>query len=267
MNKTRIFSGLLGLFASASVFALGYQSMSEPPSGARAKEIHAVQFKTEAADCPVLAVCLAAASVNSEFSAIVEVTNTTTCSSATGTCTPVPAVDNYAGFGGIPSVGATPSAPYSTIFLPGCPVGSAPCLRDLVLSSSFYAWDFNTDESGKITDGYFIADSTFAGSGTVGVFIFPDMVVRTYRGDGATGLPTPGDVACAADTSTDFTTCWVDDAGSTDDGPATEQEFDYVTVPMDDLTLTKSVPMPAFAALVLAGGLASITLVTRRRRS
>jgi len=267
MKTIKIIAGGLGLMMSATSFGLGYDSAGDDkPTGARASEVHGVQFTTRLSDCPDPAVCAAAASGDSEFTAILEVQNLSTCASPTGTCTPATAVDNYVGDLGTAVSGVAPASPYTNIFLPACPVGAAACLRDLPLSSTFYDWDFTTDANGKIVSGHAIADSTFATSGTVGVFVWPEKVIRTYRGDASTGLATQAAVDCAVDLSQDFTTCWIDDAATPADGPSAEQDFEYVTYPESTGDLTKTVPVPAFAAALLGLGLVAITVMTGRRR-
>lgn len=263
MKKIQLLTATIGLTAAAGSYAIGYGSTTDAPTGARASELHAIQFTTEASDCPDISVCAGAASINSEFHSVIEITNQSTCTSPTGMCTPDTMVDSFAGAGGTATAGAAPADVLTQIFLPTCPVGAAPCLRDLILTTSFYDWNFTTDENGMIASGYFIADSTFATSGTAGVFIFPEKVARTYRGP-ASQL----DVACAIDLTQDFASCWNDIPGTDADGPSTEQSFDYVTIPMGtDTGSGKAVPVPAFAAAGLGIGLIGVTILTARRRN
>jgi len=57
MKTIKIIAGGLGLLMSATSFGLGYDSAGDDkPTGARATEVHGVQFTTRISDCPGTAV-------------------------------------------------------------------------------------------------------------------------------------------------------------------------------------------------------------------
>ena len=273
------------LLMSANTFALGYDSSSDAPSGGREDELHAVQATTEAGDCapdpanPGTTFCDSSFSNDSEFTSIFVVDNASPCvpiAALGGACRNVGAgvgavsanvTDNYSGGAFEAAVGPTPTVQYGSVFLPDCPEAAAAgaCFREFSLTSTFYSWNFNTAANGMITDGFLIADSNFgSGAATAGVFIFPELVFRTYRGAAPAGFPTVADRDCVVDPNADYLTCWASASAGT--GPSSESQFDYLTYPSVDFQLVKSVPVPAFAAAILGLGLVGITLLTGHRR-
>lgn len=256
-----LIGGLSAAFSVAS-FGLAYDSTTDAPGGTAELEHHAFVFKTELANCASTAFCSAAGSIDSDFISVFSLTNTTTCSAALGTCSAVNVADTYTGAGGASTNGGgVPTDVFTRVHSPNCNVGGPiPCLRDILLNTSFDEWNFTANEIGKLSSGYVIADSDFAGNGTIGAFNLDTMIVRTYRG---TTADATFNSACAVDPNADYLTCM---AATQTTGPATEQPFQYITTPMSDLELAKAVPVPAFAAAILGLGLVAITVLTGRRR-
>lgn len=269
MKKTQLITAIAGLAAAANVFAFGYQSDTDAPVGTAAIERHAIQFTTELTDCSASFdltgdtvpdnACLLAQSNDSEFTAAFENVNLTTCSNGLGAaCIAANVADTYTDGTNLTALGdARLHAPQSTNPLGG---------RDIPLVTSFSDDSaYGTDADGKITSGVIVADSDFTTLSTVGVFFFPEMIIRTYRGDSASPL---WNAACTTDINANFESCIAVDAdpATADIIPASEQSFDYLTVPMGQGG-SKSVPVPAFAAAALGLGLIGITIVSSRRRS
>ena len=261
MKKLHLITGLTFAVASSAVFALGYNSDNDAPVGTAAVERHAIQFTTEEADCFVAPgvgnVCVAAGSQDSEFTVVFENNNLTSCDSAAGVCVPVNVADTYPDGSELASLGQ------ARVHSPNNTTGGL--LRDLPLTTSFSDLSsYSTDANGKISSGVIVADSDFAGVGTIGVFFFPEMVVRTYR-----GVTTFAEfnAACATDLTMPFFACGSAAPDGTDDViAASESNFDYVTTPMGQGG-SKAVPVPAYAAAALGLGLVGITIASSRRRS
>lgn len=267
MKKLQLITGLTLAVASSSVFALGYTSTTDAPVGTSLVERHAIQFTTEASDCfdsPLVGgnVCVGAGSQDSEFTVVFENNNLTTCVSPAGTCDPNNVADSYVDGTNLAPLGA------ARVHSPNNTTGGI--LRDLPLATTFSDLSsYGTDANGKITSGVIIADSDFAGVGTIGVFFFPEMIVRTFRG---VSTSPEFDVTCATNLGATFSDCGSDILGGEIDGTndvigASEQSFDYVTTPMGQSDASKAVPVPAYAAAALGLGLVGITIASSRRRT
>lgn len=261
MKKLQLAATLAGMVATSSVFALGYSSSTDAPAGTALVERHAVQFTTEESDCFVAPgvgnVCVAAGSQDSEFTVVFENNNLSTCDAAGGVCNPVNTADAYTDATNLTPLGS------ARLHAPNNTTGGI--LRDLQLVTSFNdsLTSYGTDANGKITSGIIVADSDFAGVGTIGVFFFPEMIIRTYRG---VSTFAEFNSACALDLAQPFFACGSAAPDGTDDViAASEQSFDYVDTPMGAGS-SKAVPVPAFAAAALGLGLIGITVATSRRR-
>ncbi len=262
MKMTKVLTAVAGLSIAGSAMALNYGSDGDAPPGTGKFERHALAWITEQGDCDLSlgasAPCVQVGSIGSHATVVFENTNATTCTAASagGSCVPANVVDTYSDASQLGLLDDlrlhSPLAPVLD------PVSGAP--RDIIVTSTFNdsLTSYTTDAAGKIIGGVVVADSDFAGSGTIGVFIFPEMVLRTYRG---VSSDAGFNGACATNIAIDYTTC---DNGTTVVASA-EQVFDYVTDPMGQAT-AKAVPVPAFAAAALGLGLVGVTVLTGRRR-
>lgn len=271
MKKTKLIAALAGLAAASNVMAFSYDGGDDAPVGTAAIERHAVAFTTELTDCSnsfdlngdttvdaADNACLIAQSNDSEFTAAFEVANATTCSNGLGAaCIPANVADTYTDGTALTNLGAAwLHAPNNTNPLGG---------RDIPLTTTFSDdSNYGTDANGKIVSGFVVADSDFTTLSTIGVFFFPEHRIRTYRGDTTSPL---WNAACGTDLGVSFESCIAIDADplTPDIIPASEQDFDYMTMPAGSGG-SKSVPVPAFAAAALGLGLIGVTIASSRRR-
>ena len=238
---------------------------SEAGVGTSGLERHVVHLYTTPDNCFETGSgnsCELAGTDFSEFSFILELQNKTTCSNAptAGDCIAANVADNY---DGATDLGLLGSAGGANLHVPNFPGATGLPAFDTVLPFSFRsATNFNTSALGKITDGVVLADSGLTATGTIGVFFWPEQIIRTYRGDSSSAN---FNIPCATDLSQDFLTCGgtAGDA-STHVTPAAEQPFAYVTA---EPSTGKAVPVPAFAAAALGLGLVATTILTGRRRN
>lgn len=289
LNRMKLAVAAAAGIASSSAMAIGYDAASETVTGKTEREMHVWQVASlfEQGECTT-AVCLGLGGGNTEILGIIDVPNKTLCVEAgDGSCDTFPQVeDRYCG-GAAPCAGHTndlgqADTPDTAAFTPDHKVlrvysanqtankfqslGTDTLFPDasgnLVPITKFHSWDFTTAPNGKITSGYYIADTTFFGTTIIGIVDFDNRVLINMSGTIANV-----NISCYQNTNTEagYEACAALETGVT---YSNFSDASYITIPdtEQDSDLAKSVPVPAFAAAALGLGLVGITAMTSRRR-
>ena len=240
MKKNILTSAIYAAAAIATVTsgsAMAYDS-DITITGERAQEFHFTRGDFAYADNGT-------SSVGGEFVQIYKILNATPNAQA---------VDTYAKANGDAATGIV-TQEVSRVFLPALPAEI-----DNGTGVEPTAWDLTTDVQGKITGGWVFNESNSPSTGEP-VYNFNSfdkrraITLNVCTG----GEPTIGDAEAVMDGGAVPAGCTLTHHG----------DLAYETCDLTDECgqLSKSVPVPAFAAAALALGLAGITLVTSRRRS
>lgn len=247
---------LLGMSAGAN--AMAYDSLGADMHGGSPRELQAFTATVESADPSVCgAGCLTNFGYDGINNYVMAYDNLTPAAGSTGAATFPQAEDHYVGTcatGTEPCAGAPFYLVYDA-FLPHL-IGAAPTQYDLAPGSTIRRWDFTTGPNGKIIDGWIVHESLFGSVFTT----FVDFTNSAF-------------CSMSGGTAVDVNVSSIRTSGCNPTGTApltwdATHNFAYVTC---DITsecgqLSKSVPVPAFAAAALAIGLVGVTALTRRRR-
>ena len=288
MKKMKLAIASASMLAAGGAFALGYDADATTPSGDRLTERHVWQTALEPGECQGL--CTATNAEETEVLGIVNIANATGCTPAATTCTPAPAVpDTYCG-GNLTSTtscaadypgGFSSNAPVLqtvSVFSPQADPSAGNSIeselgQDTAPITVPFAWKIETNAIGKITAGWWLADTTFNGVTVIGFVNLSDSSagtgasLTTYYSNPA-GIATV-DIDCFLDG--DSTDCGIDNGGGGADFANGDVVFSnytdasYITEACDEIS-GKAVPMPAFAAAALGLGLVGVTVLTGRRR-
>lgn len=285
LNAIKLAVASAAMALTGGAFAMGYDSVETNPSGNRTVERHVWQTALEDGECTGL--CQLTNSDNTEVQGIISIANATSCQEIGGLCDPLPTqVDIYCG-GDLSSTTScdadygvgnyssnAPAQDMLTVFAPFAnTLGGQDRYPELgefgnpgANPTTTFAWKLTTAENGKITDGWYVADTSYQGTTVIGFVNMND--ANTTTGHSLTtyyGTITSLDLDCFLDgNTTDCTT------GDFSMGPfATFSNFTalgYITAGVADIGSSKAVPVPAFAAAALGVGLVGITVLTGRRR-